>query len=121
MTKLSENRYYEVIQQPLSIVVLGEPDEQWTELLLTGLRNSGLPFTLITWAEVPSVRLQFEYRYYPVLQVWRAGEMLYDLVGYQSAPLSRILKKLIREGSHGGKERKISGPGSVDGATPRRK
>ena len=94
MTQSEEDRYYTLIDSSgPQVVVLGEPDEQWTDEVLRVLEGAGLKASLLRWPLLEELRLQLEAVHYPLTQLWRDGSLKAEVSGYHNEMLKDLIDK----------------------------
>jgi hypothetical protein len=89
----SEADYYDVIEASDHVLlVLGDKDEQWTQETLRFLEEKEVPVNFFPWEEICELRLQLELVSYPVIQVWKAGSLKQEIVGFHLESLKKIVQ-----------------------------
>jgi len=89
------DKYYELIESAgYQIIVLGEIGEQWTDETLNVFEMAGLRINLFPWDRIVELRLQLEYIYYPVIQLWHSGSLQAEFVGYHNESIKNIIELL---------------------------
>jgi hypothetical protein len=87
-----EQLYYQVIErEEPTIVLLGDQAEQWTSLTLSYLDKNSIPIIFLPWDKISDLRLQLELIYYPVLQLWKKGKLISEMVGYKNDTLLKCI------------------------------
>jgi hypothetical protein len=87
-----ENLFFELMEVPSpKIMVLGEDDEQWSQLVCDFFRRSEVDYYFFRWNEIPAARLSLELVRMPVTQCWANGQLLTEVVGYRAEELKQFL------------------------------
>ena len=96
-TQSDSDQYYDITSASGShLILFGELGEQWTDEVLGLLETEELDVFFFPWSSVVDLRLQLDLIYYPVVQIWNAGSLKAELVGYHHESLTTIIDKEIR-------------------------
>ena len=92
LRETSEGLYYSSIErEDLTVIILGEAEEQWTSMTMAYLENNSVQMLFLPWSEMQDVRLSSELVYYPVTQLWTDGKLQQEVVGYQADELRQVI------------------------------
>lgn len=92
-----EDQYFELIEERgPTVVVFGEQSEHWTSQAISFLERSNPSIYFLPWSKVTNLRLQLGLCKYPVVQLWRAKELVMEAVGYHEDILEELVRKFFQ-------------------------
>jgi len=92
-----QDNYYDIIgRKGYQIIVLGEIGETWTDEVLHMFEREELSVQFFSWQNCIDLRLQLETVYYPVIQLWRDGNLKAEYVGYHNEMIKETIIEQIK-------------------------